>query len=391
MTAGHDAGGLEPLMEGARNAVAFMGIRPEYEVLIGYSRASDRRSVQAIATVIRDLGARLSLLEVEEPRLNAPTPGALTHALRGIDYYLDMGAGPGPHTLATYVPMFDYGVSMGGISAAPGFLESEAARWPARIWIEIHNLLKRSLSGAEPVNVTFHVTDERGTDLSYVVNCPEDFGSTVGTEPLEAGYWGDGVRPRVLVRAGFPPTHIPAGDLQYSGEGVLVVDTSNYFGRTPQPLRLYFDGGYCTRIDGGEPAEIAWSATLGRYRNANRLREMAITLHPKLVSRAPLWQPGNPVPLGMFPWAGTGDFIIALGGDTGVGGVDPGYEHSTTFFATTEGATITADGSAVRPGNRVIVDRGRLLILDDPGLREYARSFGDPDDLLAPARNRGDR
>jgi 2,5-dihydroxypyridine 5,6-dioxygenase len=375
--------GLEPLMEGARNAVDYMGIRPEYEVLIGCSRASDPRAVQAVATVIRGLGARLSLLEVEPPRLNVPAPGALNAALRGIDYYLDMGAGPGPHTLDTYRPMFDYGVSMGNISAAPGALESEAARWPGRLWIEIHNRLKRSLGGPDPGNVEFHVTDERGTDLRYVVNCPEDIGCNVGVQPLEAGYWGDGTRPRVLVRAGFPPTHIPAGDLQYSGEGVLYVDTSSYFGRTPEPLRLYFEGGYCTRVEGGEPARIAWSATLGRYRNANRLREQAITLHPKLVSRAPDWQPAGPVPLGMFPWAGTGDFVVALGGDTGVGGVDCCAENITTFFATTEGATVTADG-------KTIVDRGRLLILDDPGLREYARRFGDPDELLAPARGRND-
>ena len=73
--------------------------------------------------------------------------------------------------------------------------------------------------------------------------------------------------------------------------------------------------------------------------------------------------------------------MIALGGDTGVGGTDATQDNITTFFATSEGVTITADGKPV-------VDRGRLLILDDPGLREYASRFGDPDELLSPARDK---
>ena len=206
--------GTEPdtrLMEGAANAVAFMGIRAGYEVLIGHSPASDPESVQAVAAVIRGPGGRLSLIEVERPRLNVPPPGALVSALRNIDYYLDMGACPGPHTLATYIPMFRLRRVHGGHIAPPGFLRSEGGRWPARIWVEIHNRFKRSLSGPDPVNVQFHVTDERGSDLRYLVRCPEDIGCNVGTVPLEAGYWGDGARPRILARAGFRrPTSRPA-------------------------------------------------------------------------------------------------------------------------------------------------------------------------------------
>ena len=85
---------------------------------------------------------------------------------------------------------------------------------------------------------------------------------------------------------------------------MLYIDTSSYFGRTPEPLRLTFAAGDCTGIEGGEPARIAWEQTIGRYRNANRLRELAVTLHPKLFSRAPRWTPDSPVPVGLFPSAG---------------------------------------------------------------------------------------
>jgi len=372
----------EPLMAGARNAVAFMGIRPEYEVLIGFTANSDARTVRAVASVIREIGAKLSLIEVPVPGLNQRWPRALEEAIKGVDYYIGMGAGPGVHTLATYIPMFDYGVSMGVIAAEPGFLESEVALWPGRLWVEIHNRLKWQISGDEidpGRNVEFRISDDRGTNLSYRVKCPENLGAGVGATPLEAGYWGDGVRPRILVRAGFPPSHIPMGDLQHSAEGVLYADTSNYFGRTPEPLKLTFSGGYCTSIEGGEWATRVWESTIGAYRNANRLREVAITLHPKMVSRAPVWDPDAPVPLTMFASAGVGDVVTALGGDTGVGGVDPGYEHITTFFTTSENSTVTAD-------DQLIVDRGRLLVLDDPAVQEFARQFGDPAELLSPAR-----
>ena len=51
---------LEPLMEGVENAVKFLGIRPEYDVLIGYTYETDRAIVEAVATCIRRLGGKPS-------------------------------------------------------------------------------------------------------------------------------------------------------------------------------------------------------------------------------------------------------------------------------------------------------------------------------------------
>ena len=168
------------------------------------------------------------------------------------------------------------------------------------------------------------------------------------------------------------------GDLQYSGSGILYIDATNYFGETPEPWKLTFEGGYCTAIDGGREGELAWEMYVDKYRNANRLREYAINIHPKATGRFPKFDPSAPVPAGALPRSSLGDFLIALGGDTGVGGVDPGYEHAIVLFGQRRDTTVTADGD-------LIVDRGRVLILNDPDLRAIALGYGDPDDLLAPA------
>jgi len=373
---------LEPLREGAENAVRFLGIRPEHEVLLGYSHSTDRSAVEAVADAIRRVGARLSILVVEAPALNQPFPRVVFHAAQGTDYFVTMGAGPGLHSLDHYRLLYDHGISVASINPAKGFLATEEARFPFGLWFEIHNRLKWKISRHEidpGVNVTFRVTDSLGSDLTWKVKCPEDLGAFIGTEPLSAGWWGEAPRPRILTRAGFPPSILSMGDLQYSGNGVLYADSTNYFGRTPEPWRLVFEDGYCTAIDGGSEGRAAWEMTVGRYPNGNRLRECGINVHPKAANHPPEYDPSAPVPLSAVPAQTFGDFLIALGGDTGVGGVDPGYEHATTLFAVRGGTTISVDGE-------IIVDRGRLLLLDDPDLRRAAASYGDPDYLLSPAR-----
>jgi len=118
---------------------------------------------------------------------------------------------------------------------------------------------------------------------------------------------------------------------------------------------------------------------IGDHRNGDRVRELAIAIHPKSNSKMPKYDPAVPAPVAPIPHFSHGDFTIALGGDTGVGGVDPGSEDATALFAMTKSTTITVD-------DEVILDRGKLLILDDPEIREVAAQYGDPDYLLSPAK-----
>lgn len=372
-------GELLPLMEGAENAVRFLGIRGGQEVLIGCTPSTDPNGLSALSGRIRAQGARVSIFMAEDRPVNQAEPRPLLEAIKACDYYVDMGAGPDPHARSMYIPMFDYGVPMARVSGARGFLASEAARYPMELWCEIHNRLKWRVCGDEVDpgrNVTFRVSDNRGNELSYRVKCPENIGAYIGDEPLNAGFWGGSKPKRVISRSTFPPRNLTMGDLQHSAEGALYVDATSYFGKAAEPWRCVFRQGYCTHIEGGRDARRAWEMTLGKYPNGNRLREVAINITPKMVAAIPEPAIGTPVPLTRLLAGGLGTVLLAFGGDTGVGGVDPGFEYTTTLFTNTYGSTVTVDDVP-------IVEDGRLLILEDPELREFAQQFGDPDYLLS--------
>lgn len=375
-----DAGEVEALMPGVENAVRFLGIFPEYKVLVGCSSKSNPALIEAVSTCIRRIGAHLSVLVTEPPVPNQPTPAVLMEAAKGADYFIQIGVGPGPHSRDFYILLFDYGVSAGFVTMDEANLVDEIGTYPFEVWGEIHNRLKWKISKDEVDpgrTANFHLTDDRGSDLTWSVRCPIDIGAWVGPEPLDAGSWA-GRRPRVMHRAGFGAFVVTMGDLQYTTTGTLHVDASNYLGETPEPLELTFADGRCTAIEGGELAQQTWDTAVAQNRNGDRVRELAIAIHPKSNREMPKYDPDIPVPVAPIPRFSHGDFWIALGGDTGVGGVDPGSENATALFAMTKSTTVTVD-------DEVILDRGRLLILDDPELREFAAQYGDPDYLLSPA------
>lgn len=371
---------IKAFMPGVDNAVRFLGIRSECRVLIGCTSGSNSAYIEAVVRCIRSIGAELSILVTEPLKLHQPTPRVLLEAAKGVDYFLQIGVGPGPHTKDYYILTMDYGVSVAFVAADEAELKGELGTYPFEVWFELHNRLKWKISKYEVdpgVTAKFHLTDDRGSNLTWSVRCPGDIGAWIGADPLNAGWWGAASRPRVLVRAGFGAFILTMGDLQYTTNGVLHVDATNYFGETPEPFKLTFTDGRCTQIEGGELGQRTWDI-IGDYRNADRVRELVVAIHPKSSRKMPKYDPDAPVPLAALPRFSHGDFWICLGGDTGVGGVDPGYEHATALFVMTQNATITVDDER-------ILDRGKLLILDDPELRATAAQYGDPDYLLSPA------
>ena len=178
-------------------------------------------------------------------------------------------------------------------------------------------------------------------------------------------------------RAGFGAFFLTMGDLQYTATGKLVIDATNFLGTTPEPITLNIADGRCTGMEGGELADKLWEVAVGDYRNMDRVRELAVAIHPKSNRPMPAYSPDSAIPVAPIPRISYGDFSIALGGDTGVGGVDPGAEDRTSLFTMSKETTISADGE-------VFLDRGRLPILEDPDLREWAKQYGDPDYLLSP-------
>jgi hypothetical protein len=315
----------------------------------------------------------------EPPAHGQPTPSVVLEAAKASDYFIQAGVGPGPHSRDFYVLLFDHGVSAGFLAMSEDELLGDIGRYPFEVWGEIHNRLKWHIcdNQIETRDIDFRLTDDRGSDLRWTVRFPLDIGAWIGPEPLSAGSW-NGSRPRVMHRAGFLAFLLTMGDLQYTASGTLYVDSTNYLGRTTEPLKLTFDHGRCTAIEGSDLAEQIWDMAIRHNRNGDRVRELAIAIHPKSNGVMPAYDPDLPVPVAPVPHFAHGDFTVALGGDTGVGGVDPGSEDAVALFAQAKNTTITADG-------KTILEAGRLLILEDPELREFAAQFGDPDELLSPA------
>lgn len=359
---------LEAYMEGANNAAKFLGITKECEVLLVTTARTERNAIDAVVYAAREIGAHVSILEVEEALPNLPFPRVCSEAARGADIYLEMGGGGTSHHLDGFKITYDIGAS--NVSVAADLLSHAAARYPLELWYELTRRVKRRIGHADPEGrhlVSFKVLDDRGSDLSVQAMYPEDIGAYIGVEPLVTGPAVDTPKYRYRGRGAFPPGSCVWGDLRHSATGVLVTDAAVPFGWLRPPLKLYFKEGFVQEVEGGPEAgrlKGLWKP----YRNANRLREIGLGTNP----HTPL-DPTRPFGLSTTRRAGT--LFFGLGGDTGVGGTDPSYESLRTTFSLVLTPTVFADGE-------LIVDKGRLTVLDDPELRELAKKYGDPAKLL---------
>lgn len=365
---------LEKYIKGAQNLVKLIGIGKGNEVVIVCTRQFNRREIDAVAHAVRSVGAHIYILEVEEKAPNQPYPPIIRAIGRGINFRILMGSGPSSLEKDGMVMASDYGISE--VTVSPGFLEHEAGRYPVELWYEINNLLKRRIGHTAPDKrhvVKFRVTDANGSDFQLQARYPEDIGAYIGTEPLVCG---GGPYPKHIFRGGFPMGLMPCGDLLDSGNGALAAEYRGRFMNTMMPLRpplrLIFKDGLVTDIQGGPQAEIL-KEQLAAFPNANHLREFAIGTNPHIPlpallpkrASAPgaLWRAGN--------------LSIGLGGDSGVSGRRVGSELFSMPMLCMTGCTIYAD-------DEIIVDKGRLPVLEEPALRESAWKYGDPEKLLTP-------
>ncbi len=363
---------LEAYLEGASNVVKFCGIEKGNQVLIVCTPKTDRCEVDAVAYAARLVGARVSILEVEEKAPSQPYSPVMMAAVRAADFRIDMGAGPASVEKDGFIITYDYGVS--NCAIRQGFLNHDAARYPVDLWYEINNRLKRRIGHTAPDArhiVNFRVIDANGSDFHIKIRYPEDIIAYVGPEPLLSGR---GPRPRVCYRGGFPVGGCPAGDLLDSGKGVLVPEyfgeAGGSFGRLKSLLKLTFENGLAIDAQGGPEAE-RFREMLKAYPNANHLREFGIGSNPHLPLPPDL-------PAGIPFWASTrraGVLYLGWGGDTGVGGTRVGIELFSYPMAINTTATIYAD-------DEIIVDNGRLTVLKEPELWEIAKKYGDPAKLL---------
>ncbi|RVX42950.1 leucyl aminopeptidase (aminopeptidase T) [Nonomuraea polychroma] len=334
------------LMPGVRNLVEYVGLRAGERVLLLMEHTVDPVVVQAIAAAAAYRDADVRILSV------APfSPGGWdreapldieTAAFRESDVVISGTWWGEVHTAPLF---FDQIRSRSArflslhMTATAGALLT-GARLPTEVFYALLGRALRQLSGARSIRVT----SERGTDVTFS-------GLTFESNPggaLRPGDW----RPFPYGGANFWPTDT---------EGVLVVEDSTVTGVPEEPVRITLEGNLVRKIEGGAAAEQLRRYAPGGY----YMRHALFGLNPKVrVSGGTQFEREKHA--GAF-YCGLDGLTDGVPVTTG-----PGFAHCDCQV---DRPTVLVDGE-------LFVERGRLLMLDEPEIREVAAAFGPPDVIL---------
>lgn len=379
-----------------RTAAGFIGYgatRPGDRVLLAADTHFDPLVVEAMTRALREKGARVDVISVQaEPDREFEDADELRAAIRRRPWRAEPRRWEGVPWVEDLALRGGYDLLVhgkgGGIPATPHRYEAfpwlgrEQLASPATTYPrELHAFINRR--AWEPFwehgrGGRVRVTDPEGTDISWDL-WPEYF------ERPTALF---GPVPRWNHLMSHPPTPLSPRE---SATGV-VKGTTNHFGRPYPPATVQVEDGRVERVDGGGAYGLLWRELLEEARDVQYpcfprpglfwMWEAAIGTNPKIA------RPRNIrfLSSGGFEWERRRSGIVHLGFGTqwrgpeerwaGEAGIVYGHLHIHLMFATI--TLRAADGREYR-----VLDRGRLLALDDPEVRTLAARHGDPDALLA--------
>ena len=378
-----------------RTAAGFIGYgatKPGDRVLLAADTHFDPLVVEAMTRALREKGAAVDVIVVQaEPDREFEAADELRAAIRrrpwreqprrweGLPWVEELA-------LARGYDLLVHGKG-GGIPATPHryeafpWLRQEQLASPATTYPrEVHALINRR--AWEPFweqapGGRVRVTDPEGTDIAWDM-WPEYF------EHPTAMF---GPVPRWNHLMSHPPTPLSPRE---SSTGV-VRGTLNHFGRPYPPVAVHVEAGRVERVDGGGEYGALWRELLAEAKAIQYpcfprpglfwMWECAIGTNPKIARPRSIRRLSS----GGFEWERRRSGIVHLGFGTqwrgpeerwaGEAGLVYGHLHVHLNFAT---ITLTAaDGRVLR-----LLERGRLLALDDPEVRALAGRHGDPEALL---------
>lgn len=333
------------LMPGVRNLLDYAGVAAGERVLLLMEHTVDPVVVQAVAAAaaLRDADVRI---------LSVPPFSA-----GGWDRQASLRIETAAFHEADVVIS---GTWWGEVHTAPLFfdqIKSRTARWlslhmtatagalmtggrlPAEVF---YALLRRALRQLSPAR-TIRMTSGGGTDVTFS-------GLTFDPDPgaMRPGDW----RPFPYGGANFWPDDT---------EGVIVIEDSTVTGVPEEPVTLTLEGNQVRKIEGGVAAEhLRRYAPEGYY-----MRHALLGLNPKVrVSGGTQFEREKHA----------GSFYCGIDGLTGGTPVTtgPGFAHCDCQF---DRPTVLVDGE-------LFIEKGRLLMLDDPEIRQVAERFGPPEVIL---------
>ncbi len=334
------------LIPGARSMMDQLDVVAGDRVLILTEHLVDPVVIQATAAAAAYRGAEVHILSV--PPYSAggwdrQTPSSLVPAIYPeADAVISFAWWPEVHSEPLFFGVVFQNkarmVSVSQTATAAAFVT--AARFPADLYYAICRKAKVRLASCSELRIT----TEHGTDVTVT-----DLGRIDSDEgPLGPHGW----RPWPFGGINFNPVHT---------DGVLVIEESTVTGFVDEVVRVELKDNAVVSIEGGGAArQLRTFSAYGYY-----VRHAVLGLNPKArVTRAAQFEREKHA----------GIFYLGLDGlvDGKQDRMRPGFAHCDCLFVR---PSVFTDGIA-------LVEDGRLLLLDDPEIREIASRFGPPELLL---------
>ena len=376
---------LVELMPGARNCVRNWGnVTQEKEVLITTDTSIDPLVTEAFALAAEETGAKVGVITI---------PG-----IRGADQ-LDLGRRMGAGgiqvpkfvieamwasdvtlNLTTQYHVHSFGESgefhqllaqhntiyVSVHAALKEALASSFATWPRELEIAIGRKANSQVIEGKKVRVT----DPEGTDITFE-----------GYDLIEGGRLGD---PNTPYR-GFSGMAVGLVPARYQNAEGIIVSSSMHSGiMGPVPtVKTIIEKGRAVQIEGSGLLVDEWRRNFEKHRDKNygnypeagigTLEECMWGTHPKARRFPAHLFSGTEY---MWNWmmgsrrSGTVHFGIGSGGSSEAEGLPSQHGDLELFWP-----TLTLD-------EETLIDNGHLLVLDDPEIREIAKKYGDPEEVL---------
>lgn len=335
-------------MPGARNLMDYASVRPGERVLLLTEHPTDPVVIQALVAAAAYRDADVQVLSVAPfsaggwDREN-PGAGSIAEAAHGrADVVVACTWWAEVHCQ----PLFFSQVAQKGARfvslhmAATAACLNTGARLPPAVYYAIMLRAAEIMGSGEDIRLQTAL----GTDIKFIgARLTPDEG------PLVPGGW----RP------------FPYGGVNFYPEtcdGVFIVEESTATGVPEDRLAVTVTDNIVTAIEGGVAAD-----QLRRYGpRGYYMRHALLGVNPKvrLAGGSQFEREKH-----------AGAFYLGIDGLTDDGVADPsqpGYAHCDCQF----------DRPTVTVGDTVLSDRGRLVILDEPEIREVASRFGPPDVVL---------
>ena len=266
---------------------------------------------------------RLYLWTGDRPLVHAP-PEILAAAEKA-DVSFHFQAAPQGAEGGARVELLNTVTEHGGRQIFMGFVDGELLRnelsEPAPNLEDKARALLAQLDGVSEI----HVRASAGTDLRLRAD-----GRTFKSDaaPLERGGY-----------ANYPGGEVFTSPLEDSADGVLVADLTVPYtveGLVDEPVRLTFERGRVTSIEGGRAAEMLRKLVDDAGEGADVIAELGIGFYPGLEPRGHV----------MLDEKAAGTAHVAIGNNTGLyGGVNASSIHVDMIFS---GPEIQADGRRIQ-------------------------------------------